>query len=160
LIKKQGHDVCLILAGLGTENINGKACDQGVELGCQDQDVYGLGYVSHTEINALIQSAAIVVNCSLYEGNNGPALDAWAQGVPVAMSHIPPFVELLTTFHVKAAVFDPRCPKDIADKVGNLLTYSEQAAQDALFSKNAMSQYTWEKCAQQYLDIFSELSGR
>ncbi len=160
LIKKQGQDVCLILAGLGTENINGKACDQGVELGNADQDVYGIGYVSHAEINALIQSAAVVVNCSLYEGNNGPALDAWAQGTPVAMSRIPPFVELLSTFNVKAAVFDPRCPKDIADKVGNLLVLTEETARDALLSKNAMIQYTWEKCAKEYLNIFSELIGQ
>jgi glycosyltransferase involved in cell wall biosynthesis len=160
LIKKQGHDICLILAGLGTENINGKACEQGVELCNEERDVFGLGYVSNDEINALIQSATAVVNCSLYEGNNGPALDAWAQGTPVAMSEIPPFVELLSTFNVKAAIFDPRSPQNIADKIGYLLAHIEETAQDVISSKKAMEQYTWEKCALQYLNIFSELISK
>lgn len=157
LIKKQGHDVCLILAGLGTENINGKACEQGVELNSIEQDVFGLGYVSNAEINALIQSATIVVNCSLYEGNNGPALDAWAQGTPVAMSHIPPFVELLNTFNVNAAIFDPRCPKDIANKISSLLGDEEGTRKNALSSKKNIARFTWEDCAKNYLNIFSQL---
>lgn len=161
LIKKQGHgkghDVCLVLVGLGTENISGKACAQGVELGCTDQDVFGLGYVSHNDVDALIHNAAVVVNCSLYEGNNGPALDAWAQGVPVAMSHIPPFAELLRTFKTEAALFDPRSPSDIAEKITALLDNPEKTKADALAARLAMQSFTWDHCAEQYLSIFSKV---
>lgn len=160
LIKKQGHDICLVLAGLGTENINGKACEQGVELLNGEQDVFGLGYVSNSEINALIQNAAVVVNCSLYEGNNGPALDAWAQGTPVAMSHIPPFVELLSTFNVHAAIFDPRSPLDIAEKISALLNDPQKAQTEAMAARQSMEPFTWDRCAQQYLDVFSEVISR
>ena len=157
LIKKQGHDICLVLAGLGTENINGKACEQGVELLSDDQDVFGLGYVSNNEIDALIQRAAVVVNCSLYEGNNGPALDAWAMGKPVAMSHIPPFVELLTTFNVKAALFNPRSPADIAEKIVALLDNPEKTNTDARDAMQAIQPFTWDRIAEAYLDVFSSL---
>ena len=51
----------------------------------------GLGYVTHTEIEALIQGARMVVNPSLYEGGNCPGFDAWIRGVPVAMSNLAPF---------------------------------------------------------------------
>jgi glycosyltransferase involved in cell wall biosynthesis len=156
-IKKQGHDICLVLAGLGTENINGKACEQGVELLSGEQDVFGLGYVSNSEINALIQNASLVVNCSLYEGNNGPALDAWSLGTPVAMSNIPPFVELLRTFNVKAATFDPRSPLDIGDKISAVLSNLEGAKIDASAAQRSLEPFTWDWCAQQYLNVFSEL---
>jgi glycosyltransferase involved in cell wall biosynthesis len=156
-IKKKGHDVCLVLAGLGTENINGKACEQGIELMSEDQDVFGLGYLCNKEIDGLIQLASVVVNCSLYEGNNGPALDAWASGTPVAMSHIPPFVELLTTFHVKAALFDPRSPSDIAEKIVSLLNDPEKT--DAKLSKKSMQPFTWDLCAKEYLDVFRQLQN-
>lgn len=156
LIKKRGHDVCLVLVGFGTENINGTACAQGVELGGVDQDVFGLGYVSHNEVDALIRNAAMVVNCSLYEGNNGPALDAWAQGVPVAMSRIPPFTELLRTFKTEAALFDPRSPSDIAEKITTLLDNPEKTKAEALAARHAMQPFTWDRCAEQYLNVFSK----
>lgn len=159
-LKKQGHDICLVLAGLGTENINGKACEAGIELSKNEQDVFGLGYVSHNEINALIQSAAVVVNCSLYEGNNGPALDAWSLGTPVAMSCIPPFMELLDTFRVKAAVFDPRSPQDIAHHIGALLSHAQETEQGVLFSQQSIAELTWERCAREYLHVFSDLISK
>ena len=158
LIKAKGHNVCLVLAGLGTENINGKACEPGVELLSKEPDVFGLGYLCNQEIDALIQMASVVMNCSLYEGNNGPALDAWAQGTPVAMSHIPPFVELLSTFNVKAALFDPRSPIDIAEKIVSLLDHAEST--DARLSMQSMQPFTWDLCAKEYLNVFSALQNQ
>ena len=157
-ICKAGHDVCLVLAGLGTQNINGKACQEGIELNASEQNVFGLGYVTHEEIDALIQSAAVVVNCSLYEGNNGPALDAWTQGVPVAMSRIPVFVELLNTFNVHAALFDPRSPVDIAEKINQLLTDRETTRKNAMDSKISIAEFTWERFARTYVEIFKNSS--
>lgn len=122
LLKQKGHDVHLVFAGSGTEVINGHSCSIGLELGCEPQDVIGLGYVSNEEIDALIQCAAVVVNPSLYEGGNVPGFDAWARGVPVAMSNIPPFLEHMAVHHVRAEVFNPRSPEDIAEKLDAILS--------------------------------------
>jgi glycosyltransferase involved in cell wall biosynthesis len=107
LLKKRGYPGALVFTGAGTESTNGRACEIGVERNVAPQDVYGLGYVSNDQIDALIECASVVVNPSLYEGGNGPGFDAWARGVPVAMSHIPPFLEHLREHGVRAAVFDP-----------------------------------------------------
>ncbi|HEY2810100.1 MAG TPA: glycosyltransferase [Rhabdochlamydiaceae bacterium] len=156
-VKKKGHDISLVLVGWGTEKINGKACELGIELTNQEQDVFGLGYVGHQEIDALIQSAAVVVNASFYEGNNGPALEAWAHGIPVAMSNIPSFTELLDKFQVKAAVFNPRSPVDIAEKVDQILSQKEKARSEAAHSQESIAPFTWRRYACEYMRVFENL---
>ncbi len=160
LLRKKGYSVALVFTGSGTEGINGKACEIGIERNCAPQDTFGLGYVSNEEIDALIQCAKVVVNPSLYEGGNGPGFDAWAKGVPVAMSHIPPFLEHIKTHDVRAEIFDPRSPQDIAEKLGEILSNPQKAAEDSEHSKSAISRFTWEGSAEGYLAVFDEvLSG-
>lgn len=157
LLKKMGHDVVLVFAGSGTEIINGRASIIGVELGCQPQDVIGLGYVSNEEIDALIQCASIVANPSLYEGGNVPGFDAWAHAVPVAMSNIPTFLEHLAMHDVRAELFNPRSPEDIAAKLSNILSHPEKAKSDAQYSQKAIEHFNWERTAQGYLEIFDQM---
>lgn len=135
LLKKQGSSTALVFVGFGTEGMNGKACAIGLERGQTPQDVYGLGYVTNSQIDALIQCARLVVNPSLYEGGNGPGFDAWSRGVPVAMSHIPPFLEHLKVHNVRAEIFDPRSPEDIAEKLKRILSNPEKTAEDCAHSR-------------------------
>jgi glycosyltransferase involved in cell wall biosynthesis len=157
LLKSRGHDVQLVFTGSGTEILNGRAGKISLELGCEPQDVFGLGYVSNEEIDALIQNALAVVNPSLYEGGNVPGFDAWARGVPVAMSHIPTFLEHLTVHQVHAKLFNPRSPEDIAEKLDEILSHPEQAKKEAEDSQQAISHFTWEKTAEGYLKIFDSM---
>jgi glycosyltransferase involved in cell wall biosynthesis len=157
LLKQKGYPGVLVFTGSGTESINGRVCGIGVERNQLPQDVYGLGYVSNEEIDALIQCASVVVNPSLYEGGNGPGFDAWARGVPVAMSHIPPFLEHISAHGVRAEIFDPRSPQDICDKLDAILSYPEKASADSVYSREAISHFTWEKTAMGYLRIIDEV---
>ncbi len=157
ILKKKHPDIVLVLAGAGTEVINGRACSTGLELGCEPQDVIGLGYVSNEEIDALIQCALAVVNPSLYEGGNVPGFDAWIREVPVAMSNIPPFLEHMAVHDVRSAVFNPRSPEDIAEKIDGILSNPQQTAIDVAHSKQAISRFTWEKTAEGYLKVFDEM---
>lgn len=157
LLRKKGHAVNLVFTGSGTEGINGKSCAIGLERNQTPQDTFGLGYVSNEQIDALIQCAAVVVNPSLYEGGNGPGFDAWAKGRPVAMSNIPPFLEHVAVHDVRAEIFDPRSPEDICEKLDRILSNPEKAAEDALYSKKAISQFTWERTAEGYLNIFDDV---
>lgn len=118
--------------------------------------MYGLGYVSNEQIDALIQCARVVVSTSLYEAGNGPGLDAWGKGVPVAMSDIPSFTEHLEIQGVKAQVFDPRSPLDIANKIDEILLNPAQAQRDAKTSFEAISRWNWDVAAKKYLAVFDE----
>jgi glycosyltransferase involved in cell wall biosynthesis len=156
-LKKKYPNLLLVFTGLGTEVIDGHASPVGVERGCEPKDVYGLGYVTNEEIDALIQCALVVVNPSLYEGGNVPGFDAWQRGVPVAMSRIPPFEEHVSVHGVQAEFFNPRSPNEITSAIDQILSHPEQTKRKALQSKQAINHFTWERAAEGYLNIFDEM---
>jgi len=157
LLKQKGYEGLLLFAGSGTEILNGEACSWGLELKKEPSSVRGLGYVTNTEIDALIQCASIVVNPSLYEGGNVPGFDAWAHGVPTAMSRIPTFLEHMEVHGVRSGLFDPRSPASIAEALEEILLSPTRAKEDAAHSQQAISAFTWEKTAEGYLHIFDEV---
>ena len=152
-----GHRLSLILTGNGTKMATGTATPIGLQRNTRDPNVIGLGYVSNIQMDALIQCAKAVVTTSLYEAGNGPGLEAWAKGIPVAMSRIPAYVEHMKVQGVRAEVFDPRNPKDIAEKIRNILANPQKAQEDALLSQKALQTLTWPSVAEKYLSIFEEV---
>jgi glycosyltransferase involved in cell wall biosynthesis len=156
ILGMQGRNIPLVLTGQGTENISGKSSSIGVCRDGLEIDVIGLGHVSNLQMNALIQGAKIVVSSSLYEAGNGPGTDAWARGVPVAMSNIPAFLEHIKKQDLRAKVFDPRDPKDIAKKLSEILDNPTAAHIDATHSAKMIAAFPWEKTARQYFDVFLE----
>ncbi|MCU0847472.1 MAG: glycosyltransferase [Spirochaetes bacterium] len=156
MLRKMGEKIILIITGPDTEGIKGKACSIGIERCDSGFNVLGLGYVSNKEIAALIMCAKIVISCSLYEAGNGPGMDAWSKGVPVAMSDIPAFREHVTVQGVRAEIFNPKNPEDIAKKIHKILRNYNKYKTDALYSKKMLQNVTWEKTADQYYKLFSE----
>lgn len=154
LLRGMGHNLSLIITGSKTEVITGHACEIGIEIGTTETNVKGLGYVTNLQMDSLIQCASAVVSSSLYEAGNGPGLDAWGRGVPVAMSNIPAFTEHIKVQDVRAEIFDPRSPRDIADKIHKILSNPEKAKADALHSREVLKKHTWLETARKYLDIF------
>lgn len=155
ILRTMNWNIKLILTGPATERIIGCSSEIGIELNQKNHDVVGLGYVSNLQMDALIQCAKAVVSSSLYEAGNGPGIDAWARAVPVAMSDIPPFMEHIEVQNVKAHVFDPRNPHDIANKIIAILSDPEKAKKEALYSQKAMRKITWETVAEKYLAVFN-----
>lgn len=156
LLRHQGRKMHLVLTGAGTEIVRGHATSIGVRLDGANGDVLGLGYVSNLQMDALLQCAAVVVSPSLYEAGNGPGLDAWGRGTPVAMSDIPAFSEHLVYQDLRAKVFDPRNPQDIADKIAAIIDDPVQARKDVEHSLQALEKLTWAQTASQYMAVFQE----
>ena len=154
ILREEGRHLKLVLTGAGTDSIAGWASPIGVRLHKNEGDVQGLGYVSNLQMDSLIQCAKAVVSPSLYEAGNGPGLDGWGRGTPVAMSNIPAFLEHLEIFDVRAQVFDPHSPQDIAQKIAFILDNEEMARADAEHSRKALNLLTWQHTAEAYLNIF------
>jgi glycosyltransferase involved in cell wall biosynthesis len=154
ILRRSHPNLRLVLTGARTHAVTGHATPIGTVRSEDDPDVIGLGYVSNEDIDALIAGAAAVVNPSLYEAGNGPGLDAWSLGTPVAMSDIPAFREHLTRLGVEAAVFDPRSPADIAAKVASILDDPIRWRESAARSKAAIRARGWEDVAADYLRVF------
>lgn len=156
LNNRMGHDITLVVTGPGTEIINGRATEIGIELTRENPDVIGLGYVTNKQINSLIKCASVVVNPSLYEAGNGSGLDAWEMGIPVAMSNIPAFMEHIEIQGLAAEVFDPRSPVDIAEKIDRILSDPEKAKINVTKSSQAIKNVTWDHTAVKYIKIFEK----
>lgn len=159
LLKKRGYKISLILTGSGTESVRGSASDIGVELNEFSDEIKGLGYVSNLHMDSLIQCASVVVNPSLYEAGNGPGVDAWLRGTPVAMSNIPSFVEHFSVLGVRGQIFDARNPQDIAEKISVILDNPRQARLDAEISRAALDSMSWDSVAAAYLQLFYRTVG-
>ena len=166
----------LVLIGSGTDILNGETRsgyplteapelyealqDSGLVLG---EDLFALGYVTDSEADSLIAGAKLLVAPSKYEAGSGPGMDAWALGTAVAMSSIPPFEEHLSFLGVRAELFDPTRPDDMARAISVVL--ADDAKRQAMVqeSRSAMDRYTWSDVAEGYREAFEaaiEARGR
>jgi glycosyltransferase involved in cell wall biosynthesis len=158
LLNKTGKKITLVYTGTQSNRYSGKADKWGVNLTSTDQDIIGLGYIDDELLNHLMQCAEAVVSPSLYEAGCGPAFDAWPLGVPVAMSNIDPFVEHLDMMSgLYATLFDPLNPYDIAAKLTFVLENRDFVLQKARESKTVFKNYTWEKAAGSYVELFENI---
>ena len=158
-IKQKHPRLKLIISGYGNDHILGKVntpyyMDHIYQE--DDYDVKSVGLQSDEDFSLLIQGAKIVINASLCEAGNGSGLDAWALGVPVAMSDIPAYKDQLKHLGVKAQLFDPKNSKDIAKAVLTLLSHPEQMKENVRVSQEKIKDYSWEKVAAQYLKVFQQ----
>ena len=164
LAKQHYPNLKLILTGNETEGIVGTVnCPYYADwfLGEDDiqnpaYEVKGLGLLSDNDFYTIMQGAKMVINASLCEAGSGSGVDAWQLGVPMVMSDIPAFQNQLDYLGVKAELFEPRESKDIARAILHLLDNPEIAQENARVSQEAMSRYTWEAVAKQYLAIFEK----
>lgn len=158
ILREWGYSIQLVLTGPDMdERVTGVATKYGVRRDLNQRDVVGLGYVSNFEIDTLIQGAQAVISTSLYEAGCGPGLDAWARAVPVAMSNIQAFVEHIDLQGVKAKIFDPRNPVDIAQSIRAILDFPEAAKEDGRLSQQALRSLTWKNCGAHYLEVFLDV---
>ncbi len=152
LLAAEGLDHQLVLTGPGTEALVGEARSLGMVRRGRAGNVLGLGYVSNEDMDSLLDGASVVISTSLYEAGNGPGVDAWMRGVPVAMSNIPSFTEHLEVHGVEASIFDPTSPKDIARVIGEILRNPEEAGRRAERSKAALARLDDLLPARRYID--------
>ena len=151
-IKKYKKNVKLVFTGPGTDILNGIEQDDYLKFQDQNISIFGLGYISNSEIDFLIKKAAVVVNCSLYEPGNGSGLDAWKLGTPVAMSNIPAFKEHLNYLGVRAELFDPLSPKDISKKIIKILKMNKNTKKRGIQeSKLKMKIIDWDLLIKDYI---------
>jgi glycosyltransferase involved in cell wall biosynthesis len=119
------------------------------ELGLE-QRVQFTGYVDDKHIPALLSGARAFVFPSLYEGFGMPVLEAMACGAPVLTS---------TSSSLPEVVGDAALSIDPSDTNAIARGLQELASNDALCADLRqrglahVKQFTWERCAQQTLDV-------
>jgi glycosyltransferase involved in cell wall biosynthesis len=112
------------------------------------------GYVTEDVLKQYMAHADAFVFPSLYEGFGLPPLEAMAAGCPVIVSNAASLPEICGD----AALYcDPYHPRDIADKIIELL--GDEALRVALRRKGSARarQFTWEECIKETCEVMDGL---
>jgi glycosyltransferase involved in cell wall biosynthesis len=113
------------------------------------------GYATEAQLKNLYQHAAFFVYPSFYEGFGFPILESMACGTPVIASGTSSMSEIMPQAEWR---INPHDLDDLQNKMEKMLDVSgshreELIKQNLEFSKN----FTWNKTALQYLNLYKEL---
>jgi glycosyltransferase involved in cell wall biosynthesis len=134
-----------------------QTCDEVVRrLGLERRVVF-TGFVSDQELDELMRRAVLLAYPSLYEGFGIPVLEAMRAGLPVITSATTALPEVSGD---AALLIDPLQVNQIASAMMQLL--QDPGLREQLRHRGAAQarEYTWEKTAQAYLDLYTEVAGR
>lgn len=108
------------------------------------------GYIGSEELHVIFKNAEAYVFPTFSEGFGIPGLNAMASGLTVVCSDIPVLKEI---YKDAALYFDPKKPKDIAEKIKQAIDKKSSTklvkAGDALVKK-----YSWLEMAKQTLGVY------
>lgn len=112
------------------------------------------GYQETEDLVGLFQKASAYIFPSLSEGFGIPGLNAMAAGVPVVASNIPTLKEVYSD---AAMYFNPKDPKDITEKIDQVLL--SQKIKNSLIEKGnkQANKYSWQKMAKETLKIYESV---
>jgi glycogen(starch) synthase len=116
-----------------------------------------MGYVSDPELRELIHHSTCVVIPSLYEPFGVVALEALAAGAALVVANTGGLAELAGG--TKAALlFEPGNTADLADRIEELISSPELAAQLKANARELLeASYTWEAIAARTLEVYREV---
>ena len=148
LARNQSLDLDLVLAGQ-----MGWASDEvfRAAIGGQGRgNVILAGVVSEADLVLLIKGAHVAVVPSLYEGFSLPMIESMACGTPTIASQTSCLPEISGNV---LAYFDPLSIDEMAMCMESALVDSQMREQLREKGIERASQFTWERCAQETLDV-------
>ena len=113
------------------------------------------GFVSNEEREKAYRTASLFIFPSLSEGFGLPPLEAMAGGLPVVAAEASCLPEVLGD---GAVYFDPHDPKDLAEKVNDLLDHPEKLAKMQEQGYQRLGQFSWGKMATETLEVYKGLA--
>lgn len=116
-----------------------------------------LGHVDEPTLEALYQSASVLVFPSLYEGFGLPLLEAMAHGVPAVVGSAGALPELARG---AALSIDPEDPNSIAGALERLLADESLRHRLGEEGRSRARSYTWETAAERTLDVLRRVSEK
>jgi alpha-1,3-rhamnosyl/mannosyltransferase len=126
-----------------------------LELGLRER-IRVFGPVPDADLPALYAAADLFVSASLYEGFGLPALEAMACGTPVACSGTSSLPEVVGDAGV---TFDPWSVAAIAEAIRRVMSSAELRADLRERGLRRAATFTWERVAQQTIEVYRSITG-
>jgi glycosyltransferase involved in cell wall biosynthesis len=127
-----------------------------VETSPRKGDIDVLGYITHTELEALYRRARIFAFPSLDEGFGMPVLDAMANSVPVITSSRSALPEVAGD---AALLVNPEDPEEIAAALVRLASDEALCEDLARRGRERALQFSWEAALTKTWEVYRELTG-
>lgn len=116
--------------------------------GLAGSDLVLTGYVGDADLITLYQAADLFVFPSLHEGFGLPALEAMACGTPTIGSNSTSVPEVVG---LAEAMFDPRDPQAIADKIADVFGDAALLARLRSHGRTQAARFSWDETARRAL---------
>ena len=121
-----------------------------------NEDVIFTDYIDDLTRDTLYTIADVVAIPSTYEGFGFTAVESMAMEAPLVLSKIPTFEEIVSN-RKTGLFFEPRNPKDLAEKITFLLTHEEFAHKMGKRARRSIRKlFTWEKTAEKTIEIYEQ----
>lgn len=135
-------------------NVFEKRIQETITTRSLEKRVEFMGYLPTSKLKTIFQKASAYVFPSLSEGFGIPGLNAMAASLPVIAANIPTLKEI---YGDAALYFDPRDPKDIAEKIHKIL--SDPQTRSFLIQKGneQVKKYSWQKMATETLNVYESV---
>lgn len=132
-----------------------RALDKLLESPGARAQVIVLPYVSPDVLNALYNTARMVLHPSYYEGFGLPLLEAMSAGVPLVTSRLSSMPEVAGG---AALLVSPGDPGSIASALSEL--DRDESVRESLVAEGLrrLELFTWRACAQAALEVYRELT--
>jgi glycosyltransferase involved in cell wall biosynthesis len=150
LVAHRGHDIDLVIVGPRRY----RAHEIISAAGSVTDRVHFTGYVTDRQLAAFYRCSTVFVLPSLYEGFGLPALEAMAQGVPIACSDAGALPEVCGD---AAIMFNPKSVESIAAAVERILGDAELRRRLSLAGTARATMFSWKKTAELTLKVYEQV---
>ena len=152
-IQQQNPNLWLVLAGRKDRNYE-RFANQLKKRGIVN--VYFTDYVSEGQLRWLYENTKLYIFPSLSEGFGLPGLEAMVQGAPVASSNATCLPEV---YGDAAIYFDPLNVSEIAQAIQKVLSDENLRTELINKGKQQAAKYSWQRMAEQTLDVYKKSLG-
>lgn len=144
-----------------TGNRSGHHYDKEIDRIIEEKHLGGVvhfpGFVDQEDLPKIYRLASVCVAPSRYEGFGIPLLEAFASGVPVAASDIPPFLEVGGD---AMRTFSPESVAECEETLYTLATDTTLRKRLEEGGRDRLAAYSWAESARVLLSCYEGLFGR
>jgi len=157
VIKKTGEIITLVILGKNHtypyQDIDALAAQFGIT-----EHLRWIKYTSDEDLFGLYKAANVFMCISLYEGFNITPLEALGLGVPTICSNLSSLPEVVGD--AAYMLEDPRDTEEMTKAIQHVLFDDSLSAQLIEKGKIQASQFSWERCAKETMDILKDVSPK